>query len=269
MFMFNTRSGLTLRLWGGLALVAGLGACGGGGSASRTGSGGTSAGSGGAVGTGGTGTGTGGAGGAVALSCSAAIVPAAAKITDFSDWNPTAGKWGTGSLMGSLFKYNDPAPDGGVASAVTSAVDPVTGNLSFAGTVRAGGYAGIGLSFDSCVDATAYTGIQFTMAGNTGGCALQLQVQTYSQQPTSNRGGCTANCYKFPAKQSLTVGTAPITVRFAELTGGMPTDAAAIKREMVGLQWQLTVPAPTTDAGTQMDCTGVALTLDDVSFVTN
>jgi hypothetical protein len=284
----------------------------GGSSGARTGTGGSSAtGAGGGAGSGG--SGSGGAGGSSTtggLQCNPGLDPARALITDFSDWDNTAGKWGMiNGLRGSKFGYSGADKTNSV---VTAAV--TNGALVLSGMVAASDYAGGGMSFDSCVNTTMYHGIQFTLGGTTAGCDLVFNVQTFEQQSSGNGGGCdttAGSCYSFP-KANLTFGTSPITVMFADLTnqGTMPTAS-----EIVGLQWQFqspapkTTPPPATDAGTttttddgsvadapistddaamstdagmsmpeagtatdaagppQSGCTGIAMTIDDVTFV--
>jgi hypothetical protein len=208
------------------------------------------------------------------ISCTPGTDPARPLITDFSDWDATAGKWGMlGNLRGSKFSYND-----GRASTMTVTVE--SASMLFSGTVSPmagedggpgmGGYAGGGMSFDACVNTTLYSGIKFTLGGSTAGCDLSFQIQTYSQQATSNRGGCdssiSGNCYHFP-QATVPFAAGSTTVTFAQLEGtGMPTTAAAFKAEMVGLQWQFQSAAG-VDGGLQVDCTGIAMTVDDVELV--
>jgi hypothetical protein len=226
-----------------------------------TGSGGVTTGSGGATTAGGS-TGTTGQ-----LSCTPGVSPANPLITDFSatGWNETAGKFGTpGNLTGSIFGYGG----GQTGSTMQSSVDTVGKDLVLSGSVLPGDYSGGGMSFDQCVNTSTYTGVQFTLGGTTAGCDLYLKIQTFDEQPTANRGGCTTNCYSFPSSPKLTSTSGVVTVHFADLTGGEPTTPAAIKTEMVGLQWQFQSPAPVGDAG-QPGCTGINLTITNVSFVSN
>jgi hypothetical protein len=202
------------------------------------------------------------------LACNPGIQPAAPLLTDFSataaGWHAGAGKWGTaGNLTGSGFNYAS------TGSTMNWKVDTVAENFVLYGNVMApGGYGGGGMSFDQCVNTAVYTGVQFTLGGTPAGCALKLQVQTYSQQAVANGGGCVANCYGFPS-ETLASTTGSVVVKFADLAGtGQPATAAAIAQELIGLQWQFESPPPVGDAG-QPDCLGINLTIDDVSFVSN
>jgi hypothetical protein len=140
--------------------------------------------------------------------------------------------------------------------------------MVLSGSVLPGDYSGGGMSFDQCVNTSIYTGVQFTLGGTTAGCDLYLQIQTFEEQSTSNRGGCTTGCYSFPSSPKLTSTSGVVTVHFADLTGGKPTTPAAITAEIVGLQWQFQSPAPIGDGG-QPGCTGISLTITNVSFVSN
>ena len=227
------------------------------GTGGRTGTGGGT-GSGGAVGTGGSGT-----GGVSGFSCSTPVM-ATATLTDFSDWNGTTGRWGTApGITGRIFGYH------GAASTHTATVDTTAGAFHLTGTVMpatpttSDGYIGGGLQFDSCATAASFTGIQFDVAGSTGGCLLEVQLQTYADRPAtqSPSGGCASACSS-PVKRNLaTSGT--VTAMFGDLTGGAPSPFSAA--ELVQIQWQLTIP-PGVDGGIQTPCT-VDMTFDNVKFV--
>jgi hypothetical protein len=260
--------------------------CGGSSGGSRTGTGGAggSAGHGGSSGSGGgTGGGSGGstADASTALNCSPGVNPTMPLLSDFSStsWRNTAGKWGiVGNLTGSIFAYHG-------TSATTwptmPSVDTVNENLTVMGMVAGGDYAGIGMSFDQCVNTTTYTGLQYTLGGDFGGCSVQFQVQTFEQQGASNHGGCTSNpdagisCYNFPrVTPPMSMMPGSFTVRWTDLMMGAPTGAAAIAAEIVGFQWQMVTNAPASDGGAdaatgaQQPCT-VSMTVDDVQFITN
>jgi hypothetical protein len=219
----------TLIVCGGLA-------CGGGSGSGRTGTGGTTSATGGT-----TATGTGGAGGGVGYPCTPALAPNA-NITDFADALPS-GQWGTvPTLTGGTFSYRNAA-----GGDLTAAVDTTAQNFHMIGGVT--GYAGGGLYFNLCTSAAAYSGVQFTIAGDKGTCVLELQVQTNSDKPLDTqgrKGTCTSGCVYPSAKALVVTGTAaqPIAVPFSSLTGGAPVPFDL--REIVGLQWQLTSPTSCT-----------------------
>ena len=134
------------------------------------------------------------------------------------------------------------------------------------GNVASGDYASGGLPFDSCVNVYPQMVFVFTLGGTTGGCDLYFEIMTYSQLPTSRKGGCTTNCYQFPkVKLTYTTGLNSIFIYDTEGTG-LPADRVEIGKEIVGLQWRLQSPASVGDGGQGAACTGVNLTIDDVSL---
>jgi hypothetical protein len=192
------------------------------------------------------------------------------QVTDFSaaDWNTTSARWcDVHGLDGGLFSYAGAAPN-----ASTVAVDAMAParNLKFNFTVAATGYAGGGLSFDSCVDASAFNAVQFTAAitaGSLTGCTLQVQIQTQDQRPTTatspTGGTCTAaTCYQFPATTIAAPPATPMT--FTSPFPGFSNPAGSTiptRTQIVGLQWQAN---STGGTGT---CT-VELRIDDIKFIT-
>lgn len=196
------------------------------------------------------------------LMCTPGVSPAKPAITDFTEgqgWCASSGKWGaTGNLVGSVFTYKGTVEGTTISHTVTA------GALHLMGDVMAADYAGGGLAFDACVNTRAYSGVQLTLGGNAAGCTVYLQVQTYSQQATENRGGCSASagsCYQFPKSILPTAGGGPTTVRWSELEAtGMPATADAIAAEIVGLQFQLQAESGTA-------CTGFDVSIDDVQLV--
>jgi hypothetical protein len=105
-------------------------------------------------------------------------------------------------------------------------------------------FLGFGMGFGNppCLDASAYTGVQFTVSGDLGTCGLQ-----FSLIPSENNGVqygaegvCTASNCNGPYSPNLTVGTQ--VVSFSSMTGGTPLatlDATALN----DISWNLSVPA--------------------------
>ena len=198
------------------------------------------------------------------LFCSPGVDPADALLTDFSPatYNAAKGIWGVeGNLTGTTYKRKDSG------STVTSKVEAEAFSLS--GQVVPGGtsesYAGGGLQFDLCVDTAVYTGVEFLLTGSTGGCDVYFQLATYAEQPTFAKGGCAVDCEDFPQKK-VTPRATPTTVLFAALANtGFPASAAAMAAQIMGIRWNLQLPAGPVDAG-QNPCS-FNLTVDDVKFV--
>jgi hypothetical protein len=181
------------------------------------------------------------------------LAPPGGVVTDFSDWNTATGRFGSpGGIVGTIFSY------AGTGSTATVAVDPVAANMHHTATVVAGSYAGAGLSFDICATAAAYNAVQFSITGSLVGCALEFQVQTYSDKSTNLGGGCVAASCSFPVRSNLSINPSPVTIPFLGLIGGAPKPFNAT--EIVGLQWQVTVPG-------QGPC-AVDLRVDNIKFLT-
>ena len=134
------------------------------------------------------GTGTGGSGGGstgAGFAC-AGKKPAAPLITEFADLAPNATSAGqftfTLGTPGGTFAYQ-PA-----ALTVTDA----TKSLEIKGKVM--NYDGFGVYFTDCTDASAYTGISFTIKGNAGTTGmLNFRFQTNADMPitaTAKKGAC-------------------------------------------------------------------------------
>jgi hypothetical protein len=258
------------------------------GAAGTTGSAGTT-GTAGATGTAGV-TGTGGAAGKNVctpkpdLTCGAStsITLPDGHVTDFSmtEWSVPNGKYcNAAGLQGSIFSYSGgPAPeDGGLMSSNSQGVDAPAGNFRLTLAVGSAGYAGGGISFDGCVDASAFNALRFSAwlpSGDVSGCTFKAQLQTFEQRPTTQgpAGGCDpdagASCYRFPASVSLTLAATPttFTLPFAELTTAA-THVNPIPGQLVGLQWQLESGAAMEDGGVQPSCMG-EIRIDDIAFVT-
>ena len=142
------------------------------------------------------------------LNCAMPFVPPPdGHITDFS-----MREWGVSSRevvqrrrhAGAIFPYKG----SGANDNTTITVNTDDASLRLATTVSNGSYGGGGIAFEAgCVDASAFDGVQFTIAiasGSLTGCAYQMQLQTFEQRPTTPApaGGCdqnTASCYNFPS----------------------------------------------------------------------
>jgi hypothetical protein len=252
----------------------------------RTGAGGSTGGSTGVSGSGGStgaaGSGTGGrfmcTDPGTVFNCGAALTLASGQVLAFStqEWDAMSGKYCNASgLRGSVFAYSGPPPaDGGAPiSSHTHGVDAPAGNFRLSLMPGPGGYAGGGIAFDSCVNASAFTGLRFSAwlaSGDITGCNFKVQLQTYEQRPTSQSpaGACTGSCFGFPTSPNLTLASTPtpIIVPFANMTTSA-THAMPVTGQIVGLQWQLESGAATVDGGPQPSC-NVEIRIDDVAFTT-
>jgi hypothetical protein len=169
----------------------------------------------------------------------------------------TAGKatgstlgFGSGSFLWGSYGYagpGQPIPTGSVAAGGNG----IEISATFTPPITdANGYDGFGLYYASteCIDASAYTGVEFDVSGDLAGCTLQLGIVfSGDQSPTNDaRGTCSAaTCYG-PSATVASSGT--VEVPFSALTGGMPLSLLDPK-DIIGVQWQLIAPSPAADAG--------------------
>ena len=153
------------------------------------------------------------AGGVLDCSTTGALKLPDGHVADFSspEWDSSTAKWCDQTGSAGLFSYSGAAP-----SAATATVDTTAQNLKLNLTVGATGYAGGGLSFDSCVNASSFTSVQFT-ATLTGGsltnCVWQVscrrKINETPPPPIPAAGPARAsNCYRYPAAAGLTFPTA-------------------------------------------------------------
>jgi len=195
--------------------------------------------------------------------CDVTSMPTDPLLADFS----VDGQWGTtGPLVGSPFAYGGAKMTGTMKSSMVS--DSIMGgHFALTGVVVAADYSGAGLAFGTCADASAYSGVQFTVDGAADGCDFLFMVQTFEEQAANNHGGCNANadagisCFKFPQiKLASTSGT--MTVLWSDLANtGIPVSPDDIKTRIVGLQWQFQA------TGSGNGCPTIAVNIDNVKFV--
>jgi len=199
------------------------------------------------------------------LACSPGVNPTDPLIADFSaaSFNNNKGRWG-GALNLTLFTYGYRAPNTNDTSEDTLAGEA----FGLSGQVMPSyndSYAGGGIHFDSCLNTTTYRGVQFNLTGSSGGCTIYFELQTYSQEPINERGGCASYCFQFP-RIAVTPRPTPITVYFSDLAGtGIPSSPTGIASEIMGLRWQLELPSAPADDGAPT-CT-FSITIDDVKLV--
>jgi len=201
-------------------------------------------------------------------------------VTNLSmrEWNVTDGKYCNASgLRGSVFSYSGPAAEDGGApiSSNMHGVDAPAENFRLTLMAGPGGYAGGGISFDHCVNASSFNALRFSAwvsGGDLTGCTFQAYLQTFEQRPTSQApaGGCSAaTCYSFPASPDLApLSSTPktFTVPFTMLTSSA-THTNPVPGQIVGLQWQVNSGPALEDGGVQQSCM-VEIRIDDVDFVT-
>ena len=151
----------------------------------------------------------------------AGVAPSTSRIT------------GPGALAAKPYGYAAPGLSQPIVQPLPLIDDATPGvQVTFA-PENATGWAGFGLAFAGCVDASAYTGVRFTVAGDLGTCALNFGVVPTQQQPTAFGGACAGECIP-PFSAPLPLGTS--TVAFADLTGGYP-EGPVDQTRLQNVQW--------------------------------
>jgi hypothetical protein len=195
------------------------------------------------------------------LACQGAA-PQNALISDFSDAAPAAPiPFGTvPSLTGGTFSYAAPglnAPELTLTSGANGTAALHVAVHTLVAPDPSSNYFGFGLYFDSCVDASAYDSIQFTLSGDLGDCDVRFAPTSSENVSIADdpRGACTlASCFP-PAYPVSSSGTT--RVRFADLLGGSPGLISAAS--LIGVQWQMNAP--------DGSACGADFSIDDVTFV--
>ncbi len=213
-----------------------------------------------ATGTGGSTSTTGGAAaaGSSAIGCSSTNTMTAPTNGVIADFVGTAADAGI-EILGGLSVYPK-----GSSSAPTAAINGGALNITEnAAATTAAQYVGAVLYFNDCVDASAFTGVEFTLSGSVSGCTVQYSTN-YSgadDETTDPKGSCTlgsGNCYSpqttLTAAQITTAGTT-IQVPWAT-TGGAPSGPVN-KAQLTGIQWQFTIASGTGTCTASLSITNV------------
>lgn len=162
--------------------------------------------------------------------------------------------WGDDtSLSGGSFTYDD---DGtGTASTITYTKG--TDSITLAGTVV--DYAGFGVWFGPCTDASMWDGLEIQARGDLGGGQLFVQLQTDENYPIGDgKGACDweANGYTDDTKWNyctnpqveVTGVTAdnlmPFRFTWAEFAGGGPANPTVDPKQLLGVQIQIGCAPP-------------------------
>jgi hypothetical protein len=235
------------------------------------------------AGAGGTG-GAGGAGGGIGVACTAAttkVAPSNGLIANFSspDGGIPDGGLGVdgGPFPTSIVEIGGgltPFPIGSASApayTLSGGVLHVTVNTP---ATSAAQYLGMFLGFADCIDATAFTGVSFTISGSFAGCTMEYgtgDVEHSDYTVDTYRGTGPAGSYD--PQTTLTtsqVTAAPQTLMMpftgSTMSGSPPSPLD--KTKLISVFWQFNVPAsapPTADAAPPAACVG-DITIDNVSF---
>ncbi len=194
-----------------------------------------------------------GAGRIVGTSCSSGpsvvcpkVAPAGPAITTMGATQAGLLTFGTATAPWESYTYAAPgqvAPtatltsDGAGMQIVGGFTPPLEGN-----------WEGAGLFFDgaTCLDASSYTGVQFDLSGNLGGCLLAFGASfsgDLSHADDATRGACAGSdsqCYGPLANVALGA-TTTVKVPFSVLSAGSPISSLD-PSTLVDVEWQLSAP---------------------------
>ena len=228
------------------------------------------AGSGGATGS----AGATGGGGAAGMDCTAASTTLAASsglITDFMSLDGGGLPGGfDGGLGGSMvFAY----PNGSITAPTFSTADGALQIMENNAQTSTPQYVGIALVFAGCIDAAAFTGVQFSIAGSFSGCTMQFATgDVEHQDPTTGSRYATGPTGAYPAQSTLTaaeVTSTPQTLMMpftgSTLSGNPQTPLDP--KKLILVLWQFTIPAKSTATSDGAPPACVAdITVDNVAF---
>lgn len=175
--------------------------------------------------------------------------------------------WGTPpNLGGGVYTYAAnglAAPVVGLASSGSGQALAIT-SVPGTPTDAANAWLGFGLGFGSCLDASSYTGVSFTVSGDLSTCTLALSANfSEDSSITSNPafGSCTSSsCYSPTSAVLATALTqTTFTVPFASINIGGSPQTMVDTKAITGVQWNLMAPL---DGSCNAN-----FTIDDVKFV--
>ena len=233
------------------------------GTGGSTGSGGSTGGGG--HGTGGSTTGVGGAGVDAGPPCT--VVAAPGSISDFP------ADAGTTGFLGATYAG---AQSGLTSPTFSTSTGALVMTFNTGPTSMMYPYAYVGLPFNACANASAFTGVKFSASGTlSAGCTIQFSTidkeHNPAPPPATNTGTCTVGattgCYPSALIFPLAATPTDVTINFAAQTGGGtdPGNAVVDPTEITGIQWQINPVGPTAgDAGSS--CSGT-VTIDNITFI--
>jgi len=125
--------------------------------------------------------------------------------------------------------------------------------------------------FNSCVDASAFSGVQFTISGSFSGCSLtygtgdvEHEDVTLSWTFSAGPAGSYVPQHRLAAADlSSTPKTIKLPFTSADIQGNPPTPLDATK--LIFTLWQFIVPVAADDGSATPPCTA-NVTIDDVRF---
>lgn len=180
-------------------------------------------------------------------------------LLDFTSYAMPAGTWGTssmGQITGGTSLYSGATTDG-----ITQAV--ASDKLHVQATISAGGYTGIVFWFGPCLNASAFSGVQFGATGQLGGATMIVKTQTSPDYPidaVNSKGKCPykVDANKFTECQQPTANVASlpasgtVSLPWAMFTGGIPVPNID-PSQLLGFELQFSCPGGGSSCALNLD----------------
>jgi hypothetical protein len=166
------------------------------------------------------------------------------------------------SLSGGSFTYDDGA---GGSIAYTKGTDSIT----LTGT--AVDYAGFGMWFGPCTDASTWDGLEISVRGDLGGGQLFVQLQTDQNYPIGDgKGSCDwetegyddSTKWNYCTNPQVEVtgidanSLAPFRFKWADFTGGAPNNPTVDPLQLLGVQIQIGCAPSAAEGDSSGDTSG-------------
>lgn len=196
--------------------------------------------------------------------------PSTGVMIDFTSYKADE-TWGTASLgqfTGGTSKYsgtNTPS------DAITQTV--VGDKLHMVATIPSGGYSGIVFWFGPCLNASAFTGVQFPVTGQLNGARMIVKAQTSPDYPVdtaNSKGKCRfmvdANKFTECQQPTVNIDTLPasgtVNLPWALFSGGIPAPSID-PAQLLGFELQFSCtspPAGSNSCALDLELGGVSFT---------
>lgn len=126
------------------------------------------------------------------------------------------------------------------------------------------GYAGVVLAFSECIDASAFSGVQFTISGSVSGCNMQYATEFTEDDSSQPLGSCSQATSCYSPEHAVTPMSIATTVRFPWESAtfyapGKPVPSPNDPMKLIGTVWQFTIPT-VSDGGSDTCIADVTIT---------
>jgi hypothetical protein len=197
------------------------------------------------------------------------IAPANGLIADFSPVGGGANGQGI-QIPGGIVTY-DSSKLGGTGSLTYTITGGSLNIRVSAPAISRPQFLGAIVQFDSCIDASAFTGIQFTISGSFSDCGLVYMTGDVEHEDvTISSSFASGPAGSYPPQKKFSVAdlaSTPRTIKQpfvgSDIQGNPATPIDPTK--LVLTSWQFIVPIAADDGSTTPMCTG-NLTIDDIKF---